>query len=88
VRCPARPLPTTLTEIFGLPRTTVTVEVALPTFPFASRNRNVTVVALPIANSVVAVTSLEPICAASRVGAGSTRSNADPALRNAESVGH
>src|SRR4051812_7223944 len=61
-----------LTEMCGVPAVTVTVEVADPTLPLASRYRNITVV-VPTGNSVVTEASAPP------VGAGSTRSDAAPA---------
>src|SRR5262245_6012142 len=63
---------------------TVTVDSAVPTFEAASRKRKVTAVARPSAGKTcVSVTSAPPTCGGNGAGAGSTRSAAEPAARNA-----
>lgn len=75
-----------ITQLGGGGLVTVTVEVASPTFPAASWNRNVTVV-VPIGNSVDLSTSTPPTCGCKRTGAGSTLSVAVPPARKAARAG-
>src|SRR2546427_1994429 len=81
------PEPTRATSIRGVPTDTVTVDVATPVLPLASRNANVTFVA-PIGNSVVASTGAPSVCAVSAMGAVSTASRAPADSSHAARAGH
>src|SRR5579863_6246418 len=70
----------------GIPMATVTVEVALPTFPLESLKINVTVV-VPTGNSVVLLTATPPTSRSSCTGGGEMLSTAVAPARKAASAG-
>lgn len=81
------PWPATLAESLTVPRMTLTIAVAEPTLPLASRNSNVTVV-VPSGKSVLLFTLALPNCGGSGTGDGSILSFAVAPARNAARAGH
>src|SRR5580704_10955322 len=80
------PIPAVEPVMRGVPTATVTVDVALPTFPVESLKLNVTVV-VPTGNSVVLLTATPPTRAGCCTGAGEMSSTAVAPARNAASAG-